>query len=567
MAKLLIVLELLGALGVFLMGMKLMSEALQKVAGARLKSLLAKMTGNRFSAVLTGLAVTGVVQSSSATTVMVVSFTAAGLFTLTQAIGVIMGANIGTTLTGWIVALLGFKIKVTSFALPAVAFGLLLSLPRGAKRRQWGEVLMGFGLLFLGLGLMKDSVPGISNPEQLAWIQSLTEHGFLSLLIFVALGTVLTVVLQSSSATMTLTLTLAALGWLPYPMAAATVLGENIGTTATANLAAIGAPIEARRAARVHLLFNVFGVLWALALMKIYWLPLTDLLVPGDPLVDFTAIQSDAGARAAAATVVTTHLAAAHTLFNVTNTAVMLPFVAQLEAVVMRWLPGRDKPRRGAAFLGDPMIQTPELSLLQASRAMQSMTDVVREMFRDSVHIITHPEQKLGSLVEDTLEREDELDDMERDIGAFLALVTRSGTSTELTRRVAAMLHNAHRLERIGDHCAVLVRIARRLREAGSPFSAATISDLETLAGLVDRSLEGLGHYLVDQGDPTLAEQIEDEIDETRRRLRARYIHWMESAPEDLTPGLAFLDTITHLEEIGDRAIGVIRQAEALREG
>ncbi len=565
MASLLIVLELLGALGVFLIGMKLMSEALQKVAGARLKLLLARMTGNRFAAVLTGMAVTGVVQSSSATTVMVVSFTAAGLFTLTQAIGVIMGANIGTTLTGWIVALLGFKVKVTAFALPAVAFGLLLSLPRGARRRQWGEVLMGFGLLFLGLGLMKDSVPGISDPNQLAWIQSLTEHGFLSLLIFVGIGTILTVVLQSSSATMTLTLTLAALGWLPYPMAAATVLGENIGTTATANLAAIGAPIEARRAARVHLLFNLFGVLWALVLMKVYWLPVTDFLVPGDPNVDFTALEGDALGSAAAATVVTTHLAAAHTLFNITNTAVMLPFIAQLEALVLRWLPSQDKSPRLSAYLGNPLIQTPELSLMQASRAMQSMTGIVREMFRDSVHIITHPDEKLGSLVEDTLEREDELDEMERDIGAFLAMVTRAGTSADLTRRVAAMLHNAHRLERIGDHCAVLVRIARRLREAGSPFSAETIADLETLAGLVDRSLEGLGHYLVGEGDHSLAEQIEDEIDGTRRRLRTRYIRWMEGAPEDLTPGLAFLDTITHLEEIGDRAVGVIRQAEATR--
>ena len=256
--------QLLGALGIFLFGMKVMSEGLQKVAGDRMKSLLARITGNRFSGVLTGLTVTCVVQSSSATTVMVVGFVTAGLLTLTQAIGVIMGANIGTTLTGWLVAVLGFKVKITAFALPACGVGFAMSFLKGARVRQWGEALLGFGLLFIGLGLLKDAVPDIGSPEDLAWVQAVSGYGFGSVVLFVAIGTLLTVVLQSSSATMTLTLTLAALGWLPYELAAATVLGENIGTTITANLAAIGASRDAVRAARVHFLFNIFGVTWAL---------------------------------------------------------------------------------------------------------------------------------------------------------------------------------------------------------------------------------------------------------------------------------------------------------------
>jgi phosphate:Na+ symporter len=557
------ILTLLGSLGVFLLGMKLMSEALQKVAGERLKSLLAKMTSNRFSGVLTGLTVTGVLQSSSATTVIVVSFVSAGLFTLTQAIGVIMGANIGTTFTGWIVAIVGFKLKISAMALPAIALGVALTFLKKGRARQWGEVLVGFGILFLGLSLMKDSVPAISDPEQLAWLQSLTEYGFLSVIAFVFIGTVLTIVLQSSSATMTMTLTLAAMGWIPYPFAAALVLGENIGTTATANIAAIGATPAAKRAALVHLLFNVIGVAWVLALMNIYWLPVVDFLVPGDPNVDFRSLQGDDVAMGLAAGVVTTHLAAAHTLFNVTNTLLMLPFTRQLEQIVTRWIsdPGSE-PSAGARFVSTSRIGSAEINVVQVGKAMQHMTHLVRSMLTDALYIVSHPQDDLGTMVEKTLAVEREVDQLEQEILSYLTTLGRSPISESTASKVTELMQNTHRLERIGDHCAVIVRIARRIHSAGTPFADEAIEDIRGLYHHVDESLEHVGRYVTGAGSKEVGEEIEDLIDNTRRKLRNKYVQAMEQEGSNRAQCLAFLDTISHLEEIGDRAVGIIRRAE-----
>ncbi|HNS99012.1 MAG TPA: Na/Pi cotransporter family protein [Polyangiaceae bacterium] len=557
-----LILTVLGSLGVFLLGMKLISEALQKVAGERLKSLLAKMTSNRFSGVLTGLAVTGVLQSSSATTVIVVSFVSAGLFTLTQAISVIMGANIGTTVTGWIVALVGFKMEITLFALPAIAFGVFMSFMKHVKIKLWGEVLVGFGILFLGLSLMKDSIPTISNPEQLAWLKHFSGGGLWSTLAFVLFGTVITAILQSSSATMTMTLTLAAMGWLPYSAAAALVLGENIGTTATANLAAIGAPPVAKRAALAHLFFNVFGVIWAVALMNIYWLPMVDWLVPGDPTVDFNTIQGDPAALALAAGVVSTHLAAAHTLFNVTNTAIMLPFVRQLERLVTRIVPETDDeaPAR-ARFLDPSRIGSAEINVVQVSKAMQHMISLVRNMLKDAFYIVAHPHDDLGKMVEKTLGIEREVDQLEQEVLSYLAALGQMPVSEATSRKLSDLVQNTHRLERIGDHCAVIVRIARRIHSAGTPFSEEAIEDTHRLYEQVDRSLEHVSAFISGSGSITVGEEIEDRIDSTRRKLRGKYVQKMEQEGAQRAQCLAVLDTITHLEEIGDRAVGIIRRA------
>ena len=266
------ILKLMGALGVFLYGMRVMSEGLQKSAGTKLKSILDFMTQNRVFAVLTGFIITAFVQSSSATTVMVVSFVNAGLLELAQAIGVIMGANIGTTVTTWIVSLIGFKFKITAIALPVIGIGLPLIFSKVQKRKDFGEVLVGFGLLFLGLMFLKQSVPDIkTHPQALSFIQNFTDLPFfLSTIIFVILGTILTIVVQSSSAAMAITVTMAAFGWINFPTAAAIVLGENIGTTITAYLASIGTSVNARRAARAHFLFNIFGVIWMLFLFRFF---------------------------------------------------------------------------------------------------------------------------------------------------------------------------------------------------------------------------------------------------------------------------------------------------------
>jgi phosphate:Na+ symporter len=559
------VLRLLGSLGVFLYGMKIMSEALQKVAGSRLKALLAKLTVNRFMAVLTGLVITVVVQSSSASTVMVVSFVSANLMNLVQAIGVIMGANIGTTLTAWMVALLGFKVKVTAFALPAIGIGLPLTFLRGSRKRQWGEVLLGFGLLFLGLELIKESIPKPESAAQLDWLQPMTEHGFLSILIFVGLGVVFTVLLQSSSATTTLTLTLAAMGWIRYELALAMVLGENIGTTVTANLAAIGGSVDAKRAARAHLLFNLFGVAWALALFHVYLVPMVDWLVPGDPRVDLQSAELSPGGRAIASAAVTVHLAAFHSLFNVTNTLLMLPFVNRLAELVRRLVPEGKGKKPVVRYMSTALIETPGLMMIQAGREMQHMTGVVREMFADALTILTQPSKKLGKLVDRTLEREDLVDQMEREVIDQLTLTARAATSADGARSISAMVQNVHRLERIADHCAVLVRIARRMYDAHQVLNEEDVKDILELGALVDQSLENVGRYLTGQSTPATAEQIEARIDETRRLLRARHIDQMKGSPEALQRQLAFLDAITHMEEIGDRAAGIVRHAEMMR--
>jgi len=553
---------LIGALGVFLLGMKIMSKALQKVAGSRLKTLLGKMTSNRFSGVLTGFGVTCVVQSSSATTVMVVSFAAAGLLTLTQAIGVIMGANIGTTVTGWLVALLGFKVKITAFALPAIGVGFFLGFVKHTKISQWGEVLMGFGILFLGLVLMKESVPTLDDPEALAWVVGISDLGFGSVLIFVAIGTVLTVVLQSSSATMTLTLTMVAMGWIPYHLAAAMVLGENIGTTATANIAAIGSHREAVRAARAHFIFNIVGVVWALALMQILLLPLVDLLVPGDPNIPFAALEGE-GAQLAMAGVYTTHLAAFHTAFNLINTSVMLPLVGSIAKLVVRWVPeGAAKPGR-LRHITAGVVATPELMLVQAGQEMEHMLELVREMFTSALEIVTASNGIDEAQIEQTLQKEEITDELEDQIVAHLALAARYNVSNASADHITAMIQNVHRVERIADHCATLVRIARRTREAGHSFSEGDRAELEVMGRRVDTALAGLGRYLAGEGSPVKAEMVERKIDKKRRKLRARHIQRMTKGADDIPVQLAFLDLITHMEEIGDRAVGIVRRAEA----
>ena len=546
--------------------MKFMSEGLQRVAGSGLKTLLAKITSNRISAVGSGMALTVLVQSSSATTVMIVSFVTAELMTLTQAIGMVMGANIGTTVTAWMVSLLGFKVNIAHFALPAVGVGLALTFTRGERKRDSGEVLIGFGLLFLGLQLLKESIPPISGPEELAWLAGLTGYGFGSVLIFVVVGGIVTLVLQSSSATSALTMTLAAMGWLPYEMAVAMILGENIGTTITANLAAIGTSANAKRAARVHFLFNLIGVVWALALLNVYLLPIVDLLVPGDPNVDFGALQDDPTQLLIGAGIVTTHLAALHTLFNVTNTLLMLPFVKQLEALVLRLVPDKSNGQTQLHYLHPGLVETPELLLVQAGREMQHMTEVVREMFAASMKILTHPKERLGRLVEDTLEREELVDKLEREIIELLAMTARAATSEVTGARVGEMIQNAHRLERIGDHCAALVRIARRSHESGAILKEQDIEELAYLGDLVSAALENLGKYLAGDSTASDGEAIEAQIDQTRRQLRAHHTEKLHDSRESVAAELAFLDTISHLEEIGDRALGIIRLAEETRQ-
>ena len=316
-------LNVLGSLGVFLFGMKVMSEGIQKVAGNRLRSILSYMTQNRVAGIFTGFMTTCMVQSSSATTVMVVSFVNAGLLTLVQSIGVIMGANIGTTLTGWLVSILGFKFKIANIALPAIGIGLPLIFSKLTKRKNIGEIFVGFGLLFLGLKFLKSSVPNIKdNPEVLQFLSNYTDLGIVSLFIFIAVGVVLTIVVQSSSAAMTITITMAYSGWIDYPTACALILGENIGTTITAYLASINGNYHAKRAARAHMIINLIGVVWMIIAFK-YFIQLIDSIAPESvPYgIDTYSVSPELFQN------IPIHLSLFHTLFNIINVMVLIWFV------------------------------------------------------------------------------------------------------------------------------------------------------------------------------------------------------------------------------------------------
>ena len=322
-------LTLLGSLGLFLYGMKVMSDALMEIAGDRMRNILASATSNPLFAVLTGFTITAVIQSSSATTLMVVSFANASLLSLTESIGVIMGANIGTTVTAWLISLLGFKVNMAAIALPLVGLGFLFSLSKQKNLRHWGYFIVGFAILFIGLQYLKNSVPDIkSSPEALAFLSDYTSKGYLSILLFLFIGTLLTVVIQSSSATMAITIIMCFEGWIPFDMAAAMVLGENIGTTITANLAALVANYRAKRTARAHLIFNIFGVVWMLVL----FLP----IIHG---IGFAVETLEGASPFAQAAAIPVALALFHTTFNICNTVVMIQFIPMIARIVVRMVP------------------------------------------------------------------------------------------------------------------------------------------------------------------------------------------------------------------------------------
>lgn len=320
---------LLGSLGLFLYGMKVMSDSLMMLAGNQMRSILASTTSNRFFALLTGFFITAAVQSSSATTLMVVSFVNASLLTLTEAVGVIMGANIGTTVTAWLISILGFKVQMSAIALPLVAAGFLLIISKSEKARQWGYFIIGFAVLFIGLQFLKDSVPDIhNNPEVLAFLSEYTSKGYLSVLMFMAIGTMLTLIVQSSSATMALTLLMCHEGWIPFDMAAAMVLGENIGTTITANLAAIVGNYHAKRAARAHLIFNIIGVTWILL-----------MFYPFINTIDNIVVQADGISPFVSATAIPIALSLFHTSFNILNAVILIGFIGFIVKLVVRLVP------------------------------------------------------------------------------------------------------------------------------------------------------------------------------------------------------------------------------------
>ena len=375
------ILRLFGSLGLFLFGMKVMSDALMSLAGDKMRKILASMTSNRFLGILTGFVITSVIQSSSATTLMVVSFSNASLLTLMESISVIMGANIGTTITAWLITILGFKVSMSAIALPLVGLGFLFTFAKKENLKNWGGFIIGFAILFIGLQFLKDAVPDIKqNPEILEFLKRYTDSGFWSILLFLAIGTLLTIIIQSSSATMALTLIMTAQGWIPFPLAAAMVLGENIGTTITANLAAIVANFNAKRTARAHLIFNIIGVIWVL----LGFYPFLNFI---EWLVDLTGSESPYLNAAA----IPVALSLFHTSFNIINTFVLVWFIRPIAKIVEKMVPAKAEPKKEIdepKYLSEKVLNYPEtllISLLNESKYL--FTNAIFEIVAHALNI------------------------------------------------------------------------------------------------------------------------------------------------------------------------------------
>ncbi len=553
-------LNLLGSLALFLYGMKYMSEGLQKFAGDRLRRILTAMTTNRVTGVLTGLLITALIQSSSATTVMVVSFVNAGLLTLSQSIGVIMGANIGTTVTAWIISTLGFKVDISAFALPLLALGIPLIFSQKSQRKSIGEFVFGFSFLFMGLQLLKANTPDLAeNPDILAFVQNYTDMGFLSILLFVVIGTLLTMVVQSSSATMAITLIMCANGWISFELGAALVLGENIGTTITANIAAITGNTQARRAALAHLAFNVFGVFWVLFLFH----PFTESVSWFVENVMHTTEPSIA---------VPFKLSAFHTCFNILNVLILIWFVKLIERTVCILIPQKEvEEEYRLRFISAGMLSTAELSILQAQKEIHLFAERTHRMF-GMVQQLLHTEKdddfnKLFSRIE---KYESISDNMELEIANYLNMVSEGRLSSESKLQIRAMLREVTEIESIGDSCYNLARTINRKRQTNQEFTEKQYDHIHFMMKLTDEALtqmiavvERPDHQNVDVNKSF---NLENEINNYRNQLKNQNILDVNNKEYDYQMGVYYMDIIGECEKLGDYVVNVVEASSDIKE-
>jgi phosphate:Na+ symporter len=565
-------LQILGSLGVFLYGMKVMSEGVQKVSGDRMRAALSGMTGNRFSGVLTGLFTTTLVQSSSATTVLVVSFVNAGLLTLIQAIGVIMGANLGTTTTAWIVALIG-KFEVAKVALPLIGIGLPFFFIGKERGKNWGETLIGFGLVFFGLGLLKDSVPDLrtmiaTEPETARLVESIVTmingHGFATVGMFLALGVGLTLTVQSSSAAMAITITCALNGWLGdldtnpigvFQNSAAIVLGENIGTTVTAWLAALGANTAAKRAARAHFAFNVIGVIWCLILFypfsELVW-KVTQYL----PEVLRSANENLAKSEIAFATAIF------HSSFNFFNICILVRFVPQIARLVTWWVKDREEVLGYGKlrYIGSSLVDIGELSIAEVDGAIKRMAHLTSDMFDGLVDVMGRPTEDLSQRVTELKQMEDTSDEMLHDITTYLIQCSTHEIGTGNAARITAMLRVVAEFEEATDRIYRLVKIVERKYKKGRDFGEIQTKDLAAVTMQVRALLDVACNSLSEVTAEVLekAQAIEDRVDSLRKRNNKAAALRMQGGAVVQTE-MIFIDINNHLEAVANHALNVVR--------
>ena len=553
-------LKFIGSLGLFLYGMKIMSEGLQKVAGDRLRSILTAMTTNRVTGVLTGVLITALIQSSSATTVMVVSFVNAGLLTLAESISVIMGANIGTTVTAWIISIFGFKVDMATFALPLLAIALPLIFSGKSNRKSVGEFIFGFSFLFMGLSYLKANAPDLNaNPEMLAFVQNYTDMGFFSILLFLFIGTILTMIVQASAATMAITLIMCANGWISLELGAALVLGENIGTTITANLAALTANTQAKRAALAHFVFNVFGVIWVLIIFH----PFMQMV---NWVVDTFFQSSDPEVA------ISYKLSAFHSIFNICNVCILIWGVKLIERTVCALIhPKEEDEEPRLRFITGGMLSTAELSILQARKEIHLFAERTHRMFgmvQDLLH--TEKDDDFNKLFSRIEKYENISDNMELEIANYLNQVSEGRLSSESKLQIRAMLREVTEIESIGDSCYNLARTINRKRQTNQDFTEKQYEHIHFMMKLTNDALaqmivvvEKPEHQSIDINKSF---NIENEINNYRNQLKNQNILDVNNKEYDYQMGVYYMDIIAECEKLGDYVVNVVEASSDVKE-
>jgi phosphate:Na+ symporter len=546
-------LALLGSLGFFLFGMKSMSEALQKVAGDKLRGFLSAMTSSRVKGIFTGFLITALVQSSTATTVMLVSFVNAGLINLVQAIGVIMGANIGTTVTAWLISLLGFKFSISYISLPLIGISFPFLFSSNKKKKSIAELFMGFAMVFLGLEFLKESLPNIQeHPEILSFLSSYTNMGIWSVLLFLTIGTLLTFVIQSSSATMALTLVMTNNGWISFEMAAAMVLGENIGTTITANIAAYIANVSAKRTARAHLIFNLFGVFWVLLSFNFFLREIDRVLVGAGLLSPFLSAQG-----------IPIALSVFHTVFNIANAVLLIGFVPLLAKLVSRLVPMKtdDEEEFRLKYINTGILSTAELSLFQAkkeisvyARRCQKMTGYARMLFNAQKDADIE-------LYYAKVEKYEEISDrMEEEIATYLTKLSSGHLSSQGSQRLQTMLKLIDNIESISDSCQNVARAIYRQKIKNIKFTPELRDNVNKMLDLVDKAQSIMIENLDDDYHNVVVDSaidMEYKINRFRNKLKKEHIKKLKEKEYKYDAGVIYNDIISHCERMGDHIVNV----------
>lgn len=586
-------LKLIGSLGMFLYGMKIMSEGLQKVAGDKLRNILSAMTTNRVTGVLTGVLITALIQSSSATTVMVVSFVNAGLLSLAQSISVIMGANVGTTVTAWIISILGFKFDISVLALPLIGISLPLIFSSKSKRKSLGEFIIGFAFLFMGLDFLKNSVPDLqSNPEMLSFLQQYTNMGYGSIILFLFIGAILTIIVQSSSATVAITLIMCSQGWISFEIACAMVLGENIGTTVTANLAALSANVSARRAALAHLMFNIFGVIWVLILFYPFSTLVSNIVTkigPGDPNAltnflhnlestdpeTFKAIMSGNVELTTAQAAIKTQmlslqtsvsyaLSLFHTMFNITNVLLMIWFVNVYVKICTKLIKSKESDEEfQLKYITSSMLSTAELSIIEAKSeliAFAERTDKMYHMVKELRDIKGENDFiKLYGRIE---KYENICDRVEVEIANYLNRVSEGRLSSDSKEEIRDILRANTEIESVADSLCNLSRVLKRRNDAKSSFPEELNNNIDAMLALCHKALNRMIVVLKmndpKEDDALITYNIEAEINLLRNQLKMRNIEDVNAHTYDYEVGVFYMDYITECERLGDFIVNVV---------